>query len=318
MSLAEIAGLAALARYLVAAPFLARYLLRARVARIPKGPTPPISVLKPLLTPSPTRERDLEATLRQNYPDFEVLFVEPGEADPARRAAALVPDVPVRFLAEGGADSARHDVLVAAAPEVRPDPLWLRDAANGMAEGDVVAFPPILFGARTTGARLRALFVNIDAFLVLLMARGAPGACPVIAYRRSVPRGAVVLSRRAARCHLPEGAPAESLCGLLETARVLWKEAPLSAAAAAAGGSAPALLLAAAVAGPARGPALLLLALHAAARVACAVVLDYRFCWDRSLVRALPLLPALWILEPLLWLGGLLPAGRGRARLWAR
>jgi hypothetical protein len=50
--------------------------------------------------------------------------------------------------------------------------------------------------------------------------------------------------------------------------------------------------------------ALLLLALHTAVRAAIALLVDFRFCWDRSLARALPLLPLLWILEPLnLFLG---------------
>jgi hypothetical protein len=36
-----------------------------------------------------------------------------------------------------------------------------------------------------------------------------------------------------------------------------------------------------------------------------ALLVDFRFCWDRSLVRALPLLPLLWIAEPLNLLAGL-------------
>ena len=77
-----------------------RYLRRANVRSIPKGPTPPIPLLKPVYGEEEGLEENLGATLRQNYPDFEVLFLHEREDDPALAAvhAAMrrVPDVPAR------------------------------------------------------------------------------------------------------------------------------------------------------------------------------------------------------------------------------
>jgi len=347
--LAFVAGGLALLRYAVALPLFARYLHRARVAAIPRGPTPPLSVLKPLYGTDPGLAENLERTLRQNYPRFEVLFVHERPDDPAleaaRAAARAVPDVPVRFVAgraDGvvnpkaavlvrGAEEAREERLVAADSDVRPDPLWLRDVANGLAVADAVSFAPVLFGMRTLPARLAGLAANTDGFLTVVLTNGAAMTGATIGVTRAslehvggwravgdrmaedyalgeaLKRAGfrLALARRAARIHFPGEGGRATWRWTGRWLRTIRSAAPGWYVAGALPACAPLLLLATAAATPWTAPALRLLAGITAIRAALAVVVDFRFCWDRSLVRALPLLPLLWVLEPLGYLSGL-------------
>lgn len=337
-------GGAALLRQLLGLLCLARYLRRARVASIPKGETPPISLLKPLYGEDPGLLENLEATLRQNYPGFEVLFLHERPDDPAAAIAdaamSRVPDVPARRI-EGrdpvavnpkvavvlrGEAEARHGILAVADSDVRPDPLYLRDVANALAEADAVSFLPVVFGMRGFWARLGGLLFDTEAILSILLGRGRVMTGATIGIRREalakvggyravkdriaedysmgeLLRGAgcrLALARRAARLYAPGGGLRETARQAVRWARTVRSTAPLIYALALPLSAAPLLLLF-------EGGciALLLLALHTFVRASVALLVDFRFCWDRSLVRTLWLLPLLWILEPLNLLAGL-------------
>ena len=207
-TIALVIGALSLLRYVVAAPVLWRWLRRGRVRAIPRGATPPISLLKPLYGDEPGLAGNLEATLRQNYPEFEVIFLHERADDPAlaavKAAVASVPDVPklpdvtVRTLegrAEGasnpkaallinGAREARHAIIAAADSDVCADPLYLRDIANALADADAVSFAPVMFGARGLPARLAAFSINTDALLTILLCRGRLMTGSTVAVRR--------------------------------------------------------------------------------------------------------------------------------------
>ena len=331
----------ALLRYAVGIAALRRFIRRADLRGIEKGPTPPLSLLKPLYGGEDALEENLVATLRQNYPDFEVLFLHEREDDPAleavEAACARVADVDVRKVAGRAPDAAnpkaavlirgqqeaRHGILAAADADVRPDPLYLRDIANGLAESDAVSFVPVLFGMRSLAARAMALLVNTDGFLTQVMARGAFTTGATIAVKRDALERAggyravanaiaddyalgkalkaagctLGLARRAARIHAPEG----GLGWAMRWLRTVRSSAPLLYLSALPMLAAPILLVAVSLRYRA---ALIPLALLALAQVSVAVAIDLRFVWDRSLVRSLWLLPLVWLAAPLAWLIG--------------
>ena len=199
---ALVAGGMALLRHAAGIGLLLRYVRRARVRTIPPGPTPPISLLKPLYGDEPGLEENLRATLRQNYPEFEVLFLHERPDDPAvavaQRVLREVPDVDARFvqgrapgfanpkaavLARGAAE-ARHGILAAADSDVRPDPLCLRDVAHGLAGAVLVSFVPVVFGTRGFWSRVAGLVVDTEGFLSLLLAGGQASTGATIGVRR--------------------------------------------------------------------------------------------------------------------------------------
>ena len=338
-------GGAAVVRQILGLACLARYLRGARVAAIPKGPTPPVSLLKPLYGEDPGLALNLEATLRQNYPDFEVLFLHERPDDPAAAIAdaamARVPDVAARRILGRDPEAAnpkvavvlrgeavaRHGILAVADSDVRPDPLYLRDIANGLQDADAVSFLPVVFGMRGFWARLGGLLFDTEAVLSILLGGGRVMTGATVGIRREalakvggfravadriaedysmgeLLRRAgcrLALARRAARLYAPGGGLRETGRQAVRWARTVRSAAPHLYALALPLSAAPLLLLCRMDA-----TALLLLALHTVLRAAVALLVDFRFCWDRSLVRALPLLPLLWILEPLNLLLGLL------------
>ncbi|MHC4548691.1 MAG: glycosyltransferase [Planctomycetota bacterium] len=347
--IALVAGGVAVLRQVVGLGLLFRFLRRARVASIPPGPTPPLTLIKPLYGNDPGLEENLVATLRQNYPAFEVLFVHERPDEPALAAvdaaARAVPDVEVRKLAGRdpeaanpkvavllrGEAEARHDLVAVADADVRPDPLYLRDIANGLADADAVSFLPVLFGMRTFGARAVGLVFNTDVLLGLLFVDGRATTGSTIGVRReALARSGgfraiadriaddyalgvalrragcrLTLARRAARLYTPGGDLGATARWIVRWTRTVRSAAPVFFFAALLFSFVPLLLLAAAILTPVAVPALWLLGLHTALRALVAVLVDFRFCWDRSLVRALPLLPLLWVLEPLAVVAGL-------------
>jgi ceramide glucosyltransferase len=337
-------GGAAVLRQILGLSCLLRYLRRARVSSIPKGATPGISLLKPLYGEDPGLAANLEATLRQNYPDFEVLFLHERPGDPAAAIAdaamARVPDVPARRIEgrdEGainpkigvvlrGEAEARHGILAVADSDVRCDPLYLRDIANALAEADAVSFVPVVFGMKGFWSRLGGLLFDTEAVLSVLLGGGRAMTGATVGIRREALEKVggfravadriaedysmgvllrragcrLALARRAARLYAPGGGLRETARQAVRWARTVRSTAPLPYASALPLSAAPLLLLC--LGGT---TALLLLLLHTAARATVATLVDFRFCWDRSLVRTLPLLPLLWILEPLNLLAGL-------------
>ena len=359
MQVLEIAALIAggftLLRFAVSLPLVVRYFRRARVHTIPRGETPPLSVLVPLYGADPGLEQNLEGLLRQNYPEFEVLFLHEVPDDPAldaaRAAAERVPDVPVRYV-QGrtdavnpkvavlarGQEEARHDILVSVDSDVRPDPLYLRDVANGLMERDVVGFPPVLFGMQTAGARMLALFVNIEGLMALLVGGGrwVPGA--TIGVRRAALQGIggyaavgdrmaddadlatalrraghpAAISRRAARCYTPGGSLRETAVQMARWARTVRGAAPVLYTLGFLPAFAPLLLLSTALWSPHGAWALAAFALHNTMRIGLSAAVDLRFCWDRSMLRSLRVLPLTWFVEPLVWIAGMW----GRTVVW--
>jgi ceramide glucosyltransferase len=132
------------------------------------------------------------------------------------------------------------------------------------------------------------------------------------------------LARRAVRLYAPGGGFRDTARQSSRWARTVRSSVPAIYALALPLSTAPLLLLGAAWTHA--GPALALLGAHTVARAAVALLVDFRFCWDRSLARALPLLPLLWLLEPLnlfaglfgstvSWRGRRYRVARGRATL---
>jgi ceramide glucosyltransferase len=348
---ALVLGAVAVLRQVVGLAMALRYVRRARLRSIAAGPTPPISLIKPLYGDEPGLERNLVATLRQNYPEFEVLFVYEREDDPALAAvdAAVhaVPDVEVRKVCGRadaanpkaavlmrGQEEARHGILASADADVRPDPLYLRDVANGLADADLVSFLPVFFGMRSFGARLVGLLLDTDSLLPLFLVNGRVATGSTIGVRRealeriggygavgdriaddfelgrAVQRagGRLVLARRPARVYMPGGGFGEGMRWL----RTVRSTVPVAFVALLIVAFAPLLLLVAALTTPHAAPALWLLGAHTAGRLVTATLIDLRFCRDGSLLRSLHLLPVLWFFEPAAALAGVF----GRTVLW--
>jgi hypothetical protein len=263
------AGLALL-RYLLGIPLLWRFIRNADPRRIPKGETPPLRVI--VAAPDAPFE-NLVAILRQNYPAFSVMFVG-GEEETVERAHAAVPDV--RPMLDEG-----HPVALTG--DSRPDPLFLRDAANGLAHARVVSFVPVRFGMETGRARRGALVANTDQLLGRLLTGGRSGIDTAVAADPSSDKQGAALARRPLRVHAPD---------------LPWEAGGFHALAAVA----PLLLIAASLDPANRCLALTLLTLITLLRAVVAVTVDLAFARDGSALRSLPWLPALWFLEPFLFL----------------
>jgi hypothetical protein len=284
------AGLALLP-YVIGLPALARYFRNADLRRLGKGPTPPIS----LMIEAGAQDEDLTALLRQNYPEFELVVSAPEPAaDLAPHPAA--PDIPVRH---GGA---RYEIVAGVARVLHPDPLFLRDIGHALDGADGVVFAPVVFGPRTLGARLLTLVANSDAFLSTVASRGQPRPHACFAWRANG-SGRPVLAPRAVRVRMPRG-------NLLDLAWLSGRSALRIPGSLARG-----LLVAAAVWTPHTLAALLVLGLLVLLRAGTAAAVDLRFAWDRSTLRSLPLLPLLWVAEPIALLAGLFGPPRHRVRL---
>ena len=353
---ALVAGAVAVLRQVVGLGMALRYARRARLRSIPAGPTPPISLIKPLYGDDPGLEQNLVATLRQNYPEFEVLFVHERADDPALKAvdAAVraVPGVEVRKLAGRDTDvanpkvavlvrgeaEARHGILVTADADVRPDPLYLRDVANGLADADLVSFLPVFHGMRTFWARAVGLLLDTDSLLPLFVANGRVVTGSTIGVRKealeriggyravaghiaddyelgaAVKRagGRLALARRPARLYMPGGGFGESAGWGVRWLRTVRSTLPAAYVALLFVALAPPLLLVCALTTPYHAPALWLLGGHTVGRALAATLVDLRFCRDGCLLRSLHLLPLLWLLEPAAAVVGAF----GRTVLW--
>jgi hypothetical protein len=277
-------GAVALLRGVVGLAFLHDFIRGAALKSIPKGPMPPLSVIVAARGDEPGLDENLQATLRQNYPKFELLLLQP--EDGSVEAPEGVPDVEIRSVRGDPLKEARYESRLFSDSRARPDPLYLRDAANGLQVASEVVFVPVLFGMRSLWSRLVALVVNTELAPGMLMARAGATAPTTRAIRSA--GGRAVLARRAVRLFCPRGR--------LRDAATAFRPAAIPTA------FAPLLLLLAGAWG--------LLAALLLLRLLVAVAVDFRFCWDRSLVRSLPLLPLLWLLEPLGWLTGLFLLGR--------
>lgn len=144
------------------------------------GPTPPISVLKPLKGTDPHLFDNLASIARQDYPEFEILFGCEDAMDPALAVARKVqrahPEVPMTLVAGGSsvgynpkvnnlaqlAKVARHDWILVSDADVRADAVYLRSVAAETADPRVGLVSNVIAGVQdeSLGATLDCLHLN--------------------------------------------------------------------------------------------------------------------------------------------------------------
>jgi ceramide glucosyltransferase len=150
--------------------------LHMRAPRRTGGPTPPISILKPLCGIDDDLEANLASFAEIDYPCYEVLLGVRDRSDPAWRVAeAASRRWPSRFRVViqrgepglnpkvnqliGLAASARHDVLLVSDSNVRAPDGYLQDVASHLADPTVglVTHPVGSQGEKTLGSALENL-----------------------------------------------------------------------------------------------------------------------------------------------------------------
>jgi ceramide glucosyltransferase len=173
-------ALGALAVVAAATGFACWYLRRKRLKA---GPTPPISLLKPLKGLDDGLWENLLAFCDQDYPQYEILFGAEDPGDPAldlaRRLQRARPGVQIRVVACSGQRGrnpkvrvlrgllphARHEYVLISDSNTRPGPGYLRataaelrDPAVQMVTNPVVGIAP---GGETPGALLENLHTGV-------------------------------------------------------------------------------------------------------------------------------------------------------------
>jgi ceramide glucosyltransferase len=119
------------------------------------GPTPPVSVLKPLCGEDPDLAENLRSFCRQDHPAFQIVFGVRDADDPAvpivRELMAEFPDRDLALVIDdrrhGGnlkvanlqnmLPAARHAILVIADSDMRVTPDYLATVTGALAHGDV-------------------------------------------------------------------------------------------------------------------------------------------------------------------------------------
>jgi len=192
---------------------VASALLVHRFQRAPK-PTatarPPISVMKPLCGAEPGMAENLESCLRQDYPEFQMVFGVADAADPALTVVDGLPrDLPgvtIDTVADGTRHGlnlkvgnllnmwpkVRHDLIAIVDSDIRVGPRYLDDLAAPFADPKVGVVTCLYVGRPVPGlwSRLGALGIN-HGFLpgaVLARAIGRKDGCfgATMAVRREV------------------------------------------------------------------------------------------------------------------------------------
>jgi ceramide glucosyltransferase len=144
------------------------------------GPTPPITVLKPLKGAEDGLYDNLASLARQDYPDYEILIGADDPLDPALEVARQVqadhPEARIHLCAGSRhlglnpkvnllaalSDRAEHDHLLISDSNVRVEPGYLRDTAAELADPAVGLVTNVLVGedADRLGGVLECLHLN--------------------------------------------------------------------------------------------------------------------------------------------------------------
>jgi len=189
-------ALATFSLFMTVATHLSVQRVNARANKRRTGPTPPISVLKPLCGVDEGLYENLAALARQDYPEFELVLGAEDPDDPALPVARAIrrdfPDVKIRIVAGMPAvgmnpkvsnlsalsERAEHDLLLISDSNVRPDPDYLRALVAEFADPRVGLVSSVLSGAggKSLGARLE----NIH--LATYVARAVCGADVLVAH----------------------------------------------------------------------------------------------------------------------------------------
>ena len=144
------------------------------------GPTPPVSILKPLKGADPELYENLASLARQDYPEFEIVFGTEDTMDPAlavaRRIKRDFPHVRVSIVAGGRSIGhnpkvnnlaqltrvARHDWTLVSDADVRVDPLYLRAMTAETVDPRVGLVSSVItnVGEKSLGATFDNLHMN--------------------------------------------------------------------------------------------------------------------------------------------------------------
>ncbi len=166
---------------------------RFRTHTPPRGPRPPITVLKPLHGDEPMLEAALESFCAQDYPNLQIVFGVQDEADPAiglvERLRRKYPDLDMDLVVDPtphGSNrkvanlinmfpSARHNVLVISDSDMHAAPDYLAQVADALAVPGTGLVTTLYTGLPVRDGladALGAAYINQSFAAGALMARG--------------------------------------------------------------------------------------------------------------------------------------------------
>jgi ceramide glucosyltransferase len=187
-----------------------RFRRRKQYLKSSDSSLPPVTLLKPLCGIEPNLEANLESFLRQDYPNFEIIFGTRDANDPALDVAMSVcnrhPGIKVKVVFSGEPDrpnakvcslekmyaAASHDYLVISDSDVGVQPNYLREIVGPLLNPQVGMVTCVYRGVPTGGiwSQLEALGMSVEmtsGVIVADMLEGMRFALgPTMAIRRQV------------------------------------------------------------------------------------------------------------------------------------